>query len=330
MPVAITELPAVPLQRFLPQASRLVMGCMGLGGGWDAQPLQYADVEKAQAATEAALAAGITLFDHANIYTLGKAEESFGRLFQRQPSLRQSLLLQSKCGIRFTDAHGPKRYDLSAQHIVDSVDEILGRLQTDYLDVLILHRPDPLMQPAEVAQAWQQIKAAGKARFLGVSNMHAAQMGWLQQALGEPLVVNQLEMSLLKRDWLEAATGFNDTQGASYLAWDGTLKYAQQHGLQLQAWGALARGWFSGAAPVDAPPAVRRAAEYVQQLAQVHGVAAEAIVLAWLMQHPARIQPVVGTTDPPRIRACAQSTNVALSRGEWYQLFEAARGRELP
>ena len=325
-----TQLPAVPIQRYLPQASALVLGCMGLGGGWDAQPLSEADVDKAQAATEAALEAGITLFDHANIYTMGKAEESFGRLFQRKPSLRQGLLLQSKCGIRFADAQGPKRYDLSSQHIVASVDESLRRLQTDYLDVLILHRPDPLMQPAEVAQAWQQIKSAGKARFLGVSNMHAAQVGWLQQALGEPLVANQLEMSLLKRDWLEAGTCFNDGQSAADLAWDGTLEYAQQHGLQLQAWGALARGWFSGAAPAEAPPAVRRAADCVQQLAQAHSVAAEAIVLAWLMHHPARIQPVVGTTDPQRIRACAQATEVALSRGEWYQLYEAARGRELP
>lgn len=324
------QLSEFPLQRYLPQASRIVLGCMGLGGGWDAQPLTDADVDKAQAATEAALEVGITLFDHANIYTLGKAEESFGRMFQRRPSLRQSLLLQSKCGIRFADAQGPKRYDLSAQHIVDSVDESLRRLQTDYLDVLILHRPDPLMQPAEVAQAWQQIKAAGKARFLGVSNMHAAQVGWLQRALGEPLVVNQLEMSLLKRDWLESSTCFNDGQGASDLAWDGTLEYAQQHGLQLQAWGALARGWFSGAVPADAPPAVCRAADCVQQLAQAHSVAAEAIVLAWLMQHPARIQPVVGTTDPHRIRACAQATEVVLSRAQWYQLYEVARGRELP
>lgn len=321
---------AVPLQVFLPQASQLVLGCMGFGGGWDVQPLADADVDKAQAATEAALAASITLFDHANIYTLGKAEESFGRLFQRQPSLRQSLLLQSKCGIRFADALGPKRYDLSAQHIIDSVDESLRRLQTDYLDVLILHRPDPLMQPAEVAQAWQQIKAAGKARYLGVSNMHAALVAWLQRALDEQLVVNQLEMSLLKRDWLEAGTCFNDAQGAATLAWNGTLEYAQQHGMQLQAWGALARGWYCGAAPTDAPAAVHQTAALVAQLAQTHGVAAEAVVLAWLMQHPARIQPVIGTTDPQRIRACAQAAEVALTRGEWYRLYTAARGHALP
>lgn len=321
---------AVPIQVFLPRASPLVLGCMGFGGGWDAQLLADADVDKAQVATEAALAAGITLFDHANIYTLGKAEESFGRLFQRRPSLRHSLLLQSKCGIRFADAHGPKRYDLSAQHIIESVDESLRRLQTDYLDVLILHRPDPLMQPFEVAQAWQQIKAAGKARYLGVSNMHAAQIAWLQQVLDGPLVVNQLEMSLLKHDWLEATTCFNDAQGATALAWNGTLEYAQQHGMQLQAWGALARGWYSGGAPADVPAAVHRTAAYVQQLAQAHGVAAEAIVLAWLMQHPARIQPVIGTTDPRRIRACAQALDVALSRGEWYQLYATARGHDLP
>jgi predicted oxidoreductase len=319
-----------PLNRHLPRASRLVYGCMGLGGGWNAEPITAQDVTHARAAVEAALEIGITLFDHADIYTLGKAEQTFGALFKQTPSLRDRVLLQSKCGIRFGDGEGPKRYDLSAAQITASVEAILRRLGTDHLDVLLLHRPDPLMQPAEVAEAVQRLRAAGKLRHLGVSNMHAAQMAWLSSALDQPLVANQLEMSLLKLDWLEAGTCFNDAQGRDGLVWAGTLEHAQQHGIQLQAWGALAKGWFSGAMPADATPAQQRTAALVQMLADRHAVPRESIVLAWLMQHPAQIQPVIGTAQPERIRACGAATRVALSRGEWWQLYEASRGRELP
>ena len=320
----------IPLQVCLPQASRVVFGCMGLGGSWDQQPVADRDVAKAQAAVEAALEIGITVFDHADIYTRGKAEQCFGALFKRQPSLRDKMLLQSKCGIRFADGAGPKRYDLSADHIRTSVDDSLGRLNTEYLDVLILHRPDALMDPAEVARAWTRIKSEGKARHLGVSNMHAAQMQWLSEALQEPLAVNQLEMSLQTLDWLEAGTCFNDAQARQSLVWAGTLEHCQRHNIQVQAWGSMAKGWFSGGAPHDAPAAVHRTARLVQELAHRHQAPLESIVLAWVMKHPARIQPVIGTANPKRIRACADATRVVLSREEWYQLYETARGHELP
>lgn len=321
---------ALPLVEVLPQASRLVFGCMGLGGSWDQQPITDAHVAQAHAAVEAALGIGITVFDHADIYTMGKAEQCFGTLLKRQPSLRSQMLLQSKCGIRWADEHGPKRYDLSAQHILHSVHGILRRLNTEYLDVLLLHRPDPLMQAEEVAQAWQQLQQEGLVRHLGVSNMHSAQIQALNRVLDQPLRINQLEMSLLKLDWLEGGTCFNDPQGQAALAWQGTLEYCQQQGLQLQAWGALARGWLTGAAPSHAPAAVHHTAQCVASLAAQHQVPAESVVLAWLMQHPAHIQPIIGTAHPDRIRACAAATQVRLSRGEWYQLYQAARGRELP
>ncbi len=310
--------------------SRLVYGCMGLGGGWNQDPLRPEDVGHAQAAVEAALEIGITLFDHANIYTFGKAEQCFGELFKQSPSLRQRMQLQTKCGIRFADASGPKRYDLSAAHIVEAVHASLQRLHTDYIDVLMLHRPDPLMDPDEINRAWQTLFDAGKVRQLGVSNMHAGQLRHLVANLEAPLVANQLEMSLLKTDWLDADTCFNDAQGQTSLVWGDTLHYCQSQNIVLQAWGALGKGWYSGAAPQDAPPAVRATAQLVLELAHGYAVAPESVVLAWLLKHPARIQAVIGTAQPQRIRACADASRISLTREQWYALYQSARGRELP
>jgi predicted oxidoreductase len=313
-----------------PISSRLIYGCMGLGGGWDSDPLRPQDISHAQAAVEAALEIGITLFDHANIYTLGKAEQCFGELFKQQPGLRRQMQLQTKCGIRFADSNGPKRYDLSAEHIIEAVDASLGRLHTDTIDILMLHRPDPLMEPDEINEAWHTLFAAGKVRQLAVSNMHAGQMRQLVVALDVPLVANQLEMSLLKTDWLDADTCFNDAQGQSSLVWGDTLSYCGSQNIALQAWGSLGKGWYSGGAPKDAPAPVTTTAQMVRTLAGEHGVAPESIVLAWLLKHPAHIKAVIGTANPERIRACADAGNVALTRGQWYALYQSARGRELP
>lgn len=321
---------AFVLQQSLPSSSRLVFGCMGLGGSWDSQPVTEAHITHAHAAVEAALEIGITLFDHADIYTLGKAEVVFGALLKRDPSLRERLLLQSKCGIRFGDEQGPKRYDLSREYILASVDGILSRLGIDYLDTLLLHRPDPLLDPSEVAEAWLQLKQSGKVRHLGVSNMHSGQMALLQRYLPDPLIANQLEMSLLQHDWIDNATCFNNDQGLGTRQWGDTLEYCHLNQVQIQAWGALGKGWFSGAAPQEAPQAVHATATLVQQLAHQYGVASESIVLTWLLQHPARIQPVIGTSHPGRIRACGAAEQVKLSRGEWYQLYVTIRGTELP
>lgn len=308
--------------------ARLVYGCMGLGGGWNREPLNEGDIAKAHAAVEAALDIGITLFDHADIYTLGKAEQSFGELFKRQPSLRDRIQLQTKCGIRFADGDGPKRYDLSADYIVSAVEASLRRLNTDRIEILLLHRPDPLMEPEEINAAMRRL--GDKVGALGVSNMHAGQLRLLADNLDKPLVANQLEMSLLKRDWIDADTCFNDSQGASALAWQDTLHLCQRKGIALQAWGSLAKGWYTGGAPADAPAEVGTTAALVRELAEKHGVPGESIVLAWLMRHPARIEPVIGTAHPDRIRACGAATRVNLTRGEWYALYQTARGQELP
>lgn len=317
---------ALPLHTHLIDASPLVYGCMALGGDWGGGPLTEADIAQAHAAIEAALDIGITLFDHADIYRRGKAEAVFGEVLRRNPALRARMRLQSKCGIRFADDHHVGRFDLSAAWIEASVEGSLQRLGVDHLDLLLLHRPDALMEPAEIAQAFGRLKAAGKVSHLGVSNMHAGQMRWLQSALGEPLVVNQLELSLAKLDAIDAGTTFNDPQaharpGAA--AWGGTLEYAQQHGVQLQAWGSLAQGRFNDR---NASPA----AQAVHDIAEAHRTTPNAVLLAWLLRHPAGIQPVIGTGNADRIRACADATRLTLSRDEWYRLYVTARGQALP
>jgi len=316
----------IPLNTHLIDASPLVYGCMALGGDWGEGPVTEADVAQAHAAVEAALDIGITLFDHADIYRRGKAESVFGTLLKRDPGLRARIRLQSKCGIRFGDGALPGRYDLGAEHIERSVEGILQRLGIEHLDILLLHRPDALMQPADIAHAFGRLRAQGKVGHLGVSNMHAGQMGWLQAALDEPLVVNQLELSLAKLDAFDAGTTFNDPQAAARpgtAAWAGTLEYAQRHGVQLQAWGALAQGRFNDRA---ASPA----AQAVHELAETHRTTPNAVLLAWLLRHPAGIQPVIGSGNAERIRACGDATRVQLGRDEWYRLYVAARGQPLP
>ncbi|MDE2395392.1 MAG: aldo/keto reductase [Burkholderiales bacterium] len=320
----------LPLSAFVPEASRLALGCMGLGGPAEESPIAETHVAQAQAALEAAREIGITLFDHADIYRRGNAERVFGELFRRRPSLRDGIVLQTKCGIRFADAAGPGRYDCSREHLLAAVDASLARLQTDRIDILLLHRPDPLMEPDEVAEAFSRLRASGKVRHFGVSNLRAGALRWLQQALAAPLVANQLEMSLLAHDWLDHDTCFNDTQGAGGLDWSDTLQHCMAAGIQLQAWGPLAKGWLSGALPDDAGAAVRATAALVGEIAQRHAVARESIVLAWLLRHPACIQPVIGTKQAERIRACGAATRVALSREEWFALHVSARGRPLP
>ena len=316
----------LPLNAHLTDVGPLVYGCMALGGDWGGSPVTEADIAHAHAAVEAALGIGIKLFDHADIYRRGKAEAVFGELLRRDAGLRGRVRLQSKCGIRFADNTAPGRYDLSAEYIEASVDGILQRLAVEHIDILLLHRPDPLMQPAEVARAFGRLKAAGKVGHLGVSNMHAGQMRWLQAALGEPLVVNQLEMSLAKLDAIDAGTTFNDPQAATRpggIAWAGTLEYAQQHGVQLQAWGSLAQGRFND-------PGSSAAAKAVHEIAEAHRTTANAVLLAWLLRHPAGIQPVIGSGNPERIRACGDATRIQLSREEWYRLYVAARRQSLP
>lgn len=312
-------------------ASQLVLGCMGMGGGWNRNPLTADNLRQAHDAVDAALSIGINMFDHANIYAYGKAEQVFGQMLKERPELKQSIILQSKCGIRIPEEEGKfTRFDFSRDHIVSSVDDILSRLGVEKIDILLLHRPDPLVEPEQVAEAFRSLKSAGKVARFGVSNMSAGQMKLLQAYIDEPLVANQLEMSLLKLDWLDAGVHVNQEAGKLSSFPEGTMEYCRLQNVQIQAWSPMARGLYSGGDLSEATGAVRETAALVARMAEERGLTREAIVLAFLLRHPAHIQPVIGTINPDRIRACGDADKVNLSHEEWYELYVTSRGRPMP
>lgn len=321
-----------PLAKRKISTSRLVFGCMGLGGDWSTSQITKEDVLQAEHAVDAALEIGISFFDHADIYKMGKSEIVFGEVLKSRPSLRENMLIQSKCGIRFPEGELPTRYDFSNQHIIQSVDGTLKRLGVDYLDILLLHRPDPLMDPEEVAETFQQLKHSGKVRYFGVSNMNRDQIHFLQAYLQEPLLVNQLEMSLHRIDWLEQGVLINQKKGTKINFSDGTLEYCRLNDIQIQAWGPLAKGIFSGRNIENTAESVMKTKLLVQKMAKEKGTTLEAIVLGWLMRHPAQIQPVIGSANPERIRHCKDAISQAalMSRDEWYSLYVTSRGENMP
>ncbi len=287
-------------------------GCMGL-----------AEQAQTETAVEAALEIGVEWFDHADIYGGGLAESLFGDLLTRTPGLRDRVRIQTKCGISLD----PPLYDLRADTIRARVSDSLERLQVDYVDRLLLHRPDPLTRAEEVAGGLTALHAEGVVREVGVSNMSHDQIAALQAHLDLPLRVNQLEMSLHRRDWVEAGVHVNTEQPARFPG--GTLEHGTTHGIALQAWGAMAQGRFTGRARTETEQATTA---LVTSLAEQHSTTRETVVLWWLQRHPADIAPVIGTTSPDRIRACADAVRRApeLTHEQWYDLWVTARGASLP
>ncbi len=319
-----------PIQQLLPEASQLLYGCMGLGGGWTGNPPTSEHYRQAHQVIDAALEAGINFFDHADIYCLGNAELVFGRVLAERPELREQIFIQSKCGIRFADEQGPKRYDLSKAWISQSVDQILQRLNTDYLDILLLHRPDPLMEAEEIAEVFSKLKNSGKVKHFGVSNMHGLQVANLQSYLDEPLVVNQLEMHLQNLGWLNEGVYAGNPAGSDINFTEGTLEYCRKNNIQVQSWGSLSQGLFSGRDITNEPNLVKQVTQLVAELADKYQLSSESMILSWLMRHPVNLQPIVGTTNLERIAACAKSVEVKISREDWYALYVCANGEELP
>lgn len=308
---------------------RLLYGCMGLGGSWETPSYGSAEISEAEAAISAALDSGITAFDHADIYRHGKSEAVFGEVLSRSPELRERVLIQTKCGIRLPEGESLGIYDLRRASILQRVEESLARLRTDAVDVLLLHRPDPLAHPQEIAEALTDLHRQGLVRSFGVSNMGAGQVALLQAHLELPLVANQLEMSLHRRDWLEAGVLVNTQEAAANGFAFGTIEYCLANKIQLQAWGSLAQGRYSGREETTSELAT---AHLVQQLASAKSTTPETVLLWWLQQHPARIAPVIGTVRAERIAACrdAARQEPRLSHDEWYSLWIVARGAPLP
>ncbi len=319
-----------PLAKYLPHVSRLVFGCMGLGGGWNKDAITKAHLKQTHECIDAAIAGGINFFDHADIYTFGKAEQVFGQALAERPELREHMYIQSKCGIRFEDDKGPKRYDFSAKWIEESVEGSLKRLNTDYLDVLMLHRPDPLMEVEEIAQVFSCLQESGKVRNFAVSNMQQHQMNFLQHALDMPIVANQIEASLQKHQFVDEGVYAGNANGKDLNFTPGSVEYCRHFDIQIQSWGSLCQGLYTGGDLTNASQADINTSILVNKLAALYDTTPEAIVLAWLLRHPALIQPIIGTTNVERIAASCGALNVTLSREHWYALYVSAKGHELP
>lgn len=279
------------------------------------------DKSEAERFVQSALEAGATFFDHADIYGEGRCEEIFADAIGMKSSVREGLVLQSKCGIR------KGMFDFSKEHILTSVDGILRRLKTDYLDVLLLHRPDTLVEPEEVAEAFDELEREGKVRHFGVSNQHPHQIELLRRYVKQPLVANQLQLSITNTTMIDS--GFNvNMENAAAVDRDGhVLDYCRLHDITIQPWSPFQYGFFEGVFLGNAKFPELNAK--IDEVAANYGVSNTTMAIAWLLRHPARMQPVTGTMNIGRLQDCCRASEVNLSREEWYGIYLAA-GNTLP
>ncbi len=293
-------------------ASEISLGCMRIGSmsNTDAETLIKTCMDE-----------GIDFFDHADIYGGGKSEEVFAKAVGMNATVREKLILQSKCGIR----NG--QFDFSKEHILSSVEGILSRLQTDYLDVLLLHRPDTLMEPEEIAEAFTTLHDAGKVRHFGVSNQNPGQMQLLGKFLKQPIIANQLQFSITNTGMIDAGLNVNMENSATVNRDGGVLEYCRLHDITIQPWSPFQFGFFEGAfLGSEKFPELNLA---IEEAAEKYGVTSTAIAIAWILRHPARMQPIVGTTNIQRIKDLCKASTITLSREDWYKLYRSA-GNKLP
>ena len=293
-------------------ASEISLGCM-----------RIADLTNQEISTlvHAALDEGINFFDHADIYGGGQSETKFAEALGMTSSLREKLILQSKCGI----CQGS--FDFSKEHILEAVDGILKRLRTDYLDVLLLHRPDALVEPEEVAEAFTTLQDSGKVRYFGVSNQNPMQIELLAKYVKQPLIINQLQLSITNTGMMDAGMNVNMQIDASINRDGSILDYCRLKEITIQPWSPFQYGFFEGAfLNNDKFPELNRK---INEIASSWGVTNTAIAIAWLLRHPAHMQPIVGTTNPGRVRDICKASDVKLSRQEWYDIYLAV-GNKLP
>ncbi len=273
---------------------------------------------------ETCLEEGINAFDLANIYGGGKCEEILGDLLVKRPDLRDKMWIQSKCGIH---PDGFTYFDFSKEHILESVDKILKRLKTDHLDSLLLHRPDALMEPEEVAEAFDVLQASGKVLDFGVSNQNPIQMQLLGKCVKQPLVANQLQLSAAFTPSLNEGFNVNMEVDAGIVRGAGIFEYCHLNDIVIQAWSSLQYGYFQGV--FFGVPKYEALNAVINRIAEEKGVTNTAVALAWILRYPAKMQAVIGTTKPERIRESARACDFTLTRKEWYEIYLAA-GNKLP
>ncbi len=281
-------------------------------------------VKEVEELVETALSVGINAFDLADIYGRGRCEELLGLVLKNRPDLREEMWIQSKCGIRIEEF---TYFDFSKDYIIKSVDGILQRLKIDHLDSLLLHRPDALMESDQVAEAFDLLYKQGKVRNFGVSNQNPMMMELLKKDVKQPLAVNQLQLSAAFTPGFESGFHVNmeDSQAAMR---DGSIfEYCKLHDVVIQAWSVLQFGYFKG--NFVGNEKFQALNQVLDRLAIKYGVTSSTIAISWILRYPAKMQAVVGTTNPKHLREVSQAANFSLTRKEWYEIYLAA-GNNLP
>ncbi|EPZ45206.1 aldo/keto reductase [Alicyclobacillus acidoterrestris] len=295
------------------QVPVVAVGCMRIN------TLEKAEAERF---VQTALEAGANFFDHADIYGNGTCEEIFADAIHMNDDIREKIILQSKCGIR-----PGVMFDFSKEHILEAVDGSLQRLKTDYLDVLLLHRPDALVEPEEVAEAFDILERAGKVRHFGVSNQKPMQIELLKRWVKQPIVANQLQLSITNATMISNGINVNMENDAAIDRDGSVLDYCRLHDITVQPWSPFQYGFFEGVfLDNDKFPELN---QKINEIADKYEVTNTTIAIAWLLRHPARMQPVTGTTNVNRLKDCCKASDVYLTREEWYEIYRAA-GNVLP
>jgi len=294
------------------KASEISLGCMRISKMTN---------QEISGLVHTALDEGINFFDHADIYGGGKSEERFSEALDMNPSLREKIYLQTKCGIR------KGSFDFSKEHILEAVDGSLSRLRTEYVDVLLLHRPDALVEPEEVAEAFTILQNSGKVKYFGVSNQNPMQIELLSKFVKQKIIFNQLQFSITNSGMIDAGINVNMENNPSINRDGSILDYCRLKEITIQPWSPFQYGFFEGVfLDNEKFPELN---QKINAIATAMGVTNTAIAIAWILRHPARMQPIVGTTNPGRLKDICRASGVELTRSEWYEIYIAA-GNKLP
>ena len=281
-------------------------------------------VDQVEDLIESALAVGINAFDIADCYGHGKCEQILGEVLKCRPDLREKMWIQSKCGIRMEEF---TYFDFSKEHILEAVDGILKRLNVDYIDSLLLHRPDALMEPAEIAEAFDLLEAQGKVIDFGVSNQNPMMMALIQKDVNQPLVANQLQLSAAFTPSFDAGFHVNMKQEAGIVRDSSIFEYCRLHDVVIQAWSVLQFDYFGGVfLGSEKYPELN---QVLNRLAEKYHVSPSAVAIAWVLRYPAKMQAVIGTIKKARVAEAAKAAEIQLTRKEWYEIYLAA-GNDLP
>lgn len=274
------------------------------------------DEQKLTTHIQTALDNGINFFDHADIYGKGECENVFGKLLHNKPSLRDKMIIQTKCGIN----NGT--YNFSYDHIMKSVESSLKRLQIDTIDVLLLHRPDTLVEPEEVAKAFSELKQSGKVQNFGVSNQLPYMIELLKTTVEQPLLYNQLQFSPAHASMIEQSILMNNLFDGAVSRDGGILEYSRVHNMTIQAWSPFVFGFFDGFYIGDSK--YKELSDTLEEIGKKYNLTASAIAIAWILRHPAKMQVIIGTTQAKRIEEICKATQVTLTHEEWYEIYRSA------